>query len=498
MGFRAPIKEIGRVLQPFTVVPSGIDEQVCSGVVTDSREVKEGSLFVARKGESLDGHEFIEKAFLAGARACLVSDEWLNANCCIAKAQCKKVFPGRALIGVEDTTVALGKLASYWREQLKVPTIVLTGSNGKTSTKEMLRTILARLVGHGTANLKSFNNHVGLPQTILEADENSKWLLLEAGMNHSGELDYLGSVAKPDVAAVLNVGLAHLGFFSSVEEIADAKCELLAHVRTSGKVVLCKDDAELQRAFKRLCEAGFVSPAVVTFGFSDQADYYAADWENLGFGGSKFFVNHNGKRYASSIVHLGKHNICNAVAAVAISRAAFQDLDVADICATLSECRRAPMRLEVIEAAGVRVINDAYNANPVSMGKALEVAASMINGSSDRRNSFGVILGDMLELGERAESFHRELGKQAARLGAEKLVAFGNFAEVVVEAARGEGLDNSAVAKSQLEAAQLFLHNMPANIGVVLVKGSRGMALEKCVTKLVGELNAISSSVSAA
>ncbi|GAG86401.1 unnamed protein product, partial [marine sediment metagenome] len=192
-----------------------------TAVCTDNREAVKNSIFFARTGEQTDGHRFIEAAVSSGATACIVSDSW--ANSADAKTLINKM-PDTVFLAVKDTTIAFGDLARWWRQQLNVPVIAITGSNGKTTTKEMVRHALEQLVGAGTANEKSFNNHVGLPATILKASRSDKWLLLEAGMNHAGELRYLASIAKPSVAAVLNVGPVHLEYFSSLSVIADAKC----------------------------------------------------------------------------------------------------------------------------------------------------------------------------------------------------------------------------------------------------------------------------------
>lgn len=449
----------------------------CRDTTTDSREVKPAMLFVARRGETADGHSFIGRALESGAAACLVAKQWVSSA--EARPFLADVSAPSAFIAVDDPTVAFGQLAHHWRMQLDLPTAAITGSNGKTTTKEITRSLLERLVGPGTANIKSFNNNIGLPQTILRAGRESKWLLLEAGMNHPGELDALGAIAAPDVAAVLNVGPAHIGFFRTLDRIADAKCELLAHVRK--RAVICADDPELVKAVARLEERLHRALPQTTFAVERAADITAEAVEDRGLEGLRFVLHHKQQKAPTAIPHVGRHNVYNALAGAAVVCELFPDLKLVEIAAALADVERPPMRLEILPFRFGTIINDAYNANPGSMRAAVITASNLGGGEG-----FAAIIGDMLELGDLSEQLHHELGANLGASGAVAVVAVGTYAPVVVQAAVAAGVGEALVAKTAEEAAQIYL-GFAAKPRVLLVKGSRGMALERAVQALLDQ-----------
>ncbi len=480
MAFHGKVFEIADILALGQVSTLGARERDFSGVTTDSREVLSGGIFIARKGEQGDGHDYVEAALKKGASLCIVEESWLaNHGQDWLQTLTREGVPGPVnLLGVKDPTLSLGKLASYWRAKLGLPTIAITGSNGKTSTRQMAQSVLTALIGEGTASEKSFNNHVGLPQTILNADARSKWLLLEAGMNHAGELSYLGEIARPDTAVVLNIGPAHIGYFGSLANIADAKCELLAKLNADGTAVSCQDDAELRAGIERLEKSLKKKLKQVTFGIETEADFVAHDIQIPKSGGSVFTVNFRKEVVKTEIPHLGRHNIYNALAATAIVKTQFPELSLRDICAALTSAPQPPMRMELLTIGPLKILNDCYNANPASVKSALLTASELAAGEG-----FGAILGDMLELGVQSSEFHREIGLAAARLGAKIIIAIGEYAPETIKGAYEGGLKNGIVAEDPERAVRAF-NNCDKVPGLLLVKGSRGMKLER-VTELL-------------
>lgn len=447
-----------------------INEGLIEGVCTDSREVKPGMLFVARKGEDSDGHQYLEQAFASGASACVVANDWSETN--------QKDYPG-VLLCVDSPTESFQTLAKNWRGRFQFPVIAITGSNGKTTTKEILKTVLHESVGKGSANIKSYNNHVGLPQTILDADLNQNWLVLEAGMSAKGELSQLTAIANPDIAIALNVGPAHLEFFETLADIADAKCEIFSHLRGDAKAIIGCDDAELVAAYQRSLPQTGEARKTVTFGLSAEAHFRATNISLVGEQGASFDVCSEEEVVSANLPLFGKHNVLNALAAVAAAKSAFPELKLEVICKALKLAIGPPMRLEPIRVSGVTILNDTYNANPVSMKSGVETAAEL---AGDGR--FGLIIGDMLDIGPNHQKMHREIGELAGSLGAEIVIALGDNASNVIEGAKGSGVSEVVIASSATQAVDEFLSRGGGALDVVLVKASRDMKLERVVEEL--------------
>lgn len=484
MPFHATIEEIAHVLQAEVLASNADSLRQCQGVTVDSREVSPGNLFFACRGESSDGHLFLVDSLVRGSAACVIEKSW-------AQSQYQNFLQGLpttrsfCFLVVPDTTQALGKLAAYWRKKQKMPVVAVTGSNGKTTTKEMIGSLLSKVIGRGVLSQKSFNNHVGLPLTLLQSSAEDRWIVLEAGMNHPGELDYLGAIATPDVGVILNVGLAHLEFFQTIERIADAKCELLEHLSPSATAVVCGDDKNLIEGTRRLETRMKRSLHYSTFGFSPALDFYATHLSALGIRGIKFTLHHHADTILASIPHLGHHNVSNALAAFATVKSAFPETKIGDYVSALAQSKQPSMRFEIIEFPGLFLINDTYNANPVSMAASLETAATLTNGKD-----LIVILGDMLELGARSKELHAEIGRKVVSVHATKLIAVGNFADEVVNAAQKSGLQDAHATSDIMEVVDLALKELDSRVGVILVKGSRGMALERVVEMLQEALTA--------
>ncbi len=428
-----------------------------AGVTTDSRRVRAGELFVALRGERFDGHDHVLSAARAGASGALV-ERYVAGG------------PGQLVVG--DSRGALGDLARLWRRRFEVPVIGITGSNGKTTVKEMLTGIL-RARGPVLATEGNLNNDIGLPLTVCRLSDAHRAAVLEMGANHAGEIAYLAGVALPAVGVVTNAGAAHLEGFGSPEGVARAKGELFQSLPDDGCAVINADDrfAPLWREMARGCRR-------LEFGFGAGAAVRACDREAGELDGDRL-----GTRFrlvtpaGEAPVALplpGAHNVMNALAAGAAAHAL--GLDPETIRAGLEVVRPVSARLQVLRAAGgARVIDDTYNANPSSLQAGLEVLRSM-------HGRHWLVLGDMAELGQDAVLLHRQAGDQARAAGVERLYTLGALAgEACVAFGReGERFESPDLLVTALRGAL-------AEDVSVLVKGSRTMRMERVVAALCGD-----------
>jgi UDP-N-acetylmuramoyl-tripeptide--D-alanyl-D-alanine ligase len=433
------------------------------GVSTDTRALSDGALFVALRGERFDGHDHLTDAFRGGAWGALVAADALERSRLRSLAA---AFPGRALIAVADTERALGDLARCRREALAPRVVGITGSNGKSTTKEMAAAILAeRWCVH--RNRGNFNNLIGLPLTVLELEERHEVAVLEMGMNRRGEIRRLTEIALPDVGVVTNVGPVHLEHLGTLDDVIAAKAELLEGLGPAGTAVINDDDPATE-----VLRASLQGPAV-TFGLGAGADYRA---EGMRFGpaDTSFSLHSPAGAVEVTIPFPGEHNVRNALAAAAA--AAVLGIGSEEIREGLRKARPLDMRFtELRFRGGIRVINDAYNANPVSMRAALDSLGLIEEGP--RR---AAVLGDMLELGGHAEEAHRDLGRSAGRAGLDLIVAVGEFAPLVAQGARESGARGQCVetAADSREAAEILRVWLRPG-ALVLLKGSRGVGLER-------------------
>ena len=441
------------------------DAQVMiKGASTDSRTISEGCLYVPLAGERVDGHDFAAQALAAGAGAVL----WQRG---------KGTPPEGPAILVEDTLQALQTLASAYLKECGTKVVGITGSNGKTTVKDMVTALLGtRFRVHKTQG--NFNSHVGLPLTVLSMPEDTEIAVLEMGMSGRHEIELLSSIANPDVAVITNIGEAHLLQLGSREEIARAKLEIISGMKPGGVLIFHGDEPLLHRV---LAEDGTKKPEglqTVTFGNSEQNDDYPTGIMFHGKG--IIFTSHLHSGEGFSLPLLGRHNVINALSAMAVARC-FSITDE-QIREGLAELKLTSMRIECIETAhGVTVLNDAYNASPVSVKAALDVLADM-KGCSRRI----AVLGDMLELGPDEQEFHSEIGRCVTDRHADILFTYGPLSLHMAEAAKAN-LPSSQVKaytdKQQL--IQALLEEVSPN-DVVLVKASRGMKLEEIVDALKG------------
>lgn len=432
-----------------TPSPAGIRGTV-SGISTDSRTIERGDLFIPLRGKNFDGHDFLIQAVRQGATACL-SEE---------------VIAGLpvSVIRVADTLHALGDLAAFVRRGFAGPVAAITGSSGKTTTKEMLAAILA-LTGPGLRTEGNLNNLVGLPQTLFRLDPSHRWAVLEMGMSTRGEIARLAEIAAPQVGVITNVGPAHLETLHGLEGVARAKGELFAALPVDGTAVINADD----RRVSTLPVANGVRR--LSFGLSPAAEVRAERVQTAADGISFHLVLPGGS-YPVRLAVLGRHQVSNALAAAAAATALA--IPGETIVRGLAEFRSGEGRMAAMTLSeGVLLLDDTYNANPLSVKAALAVLDEI--GGRGRRIA---VLGDMLELGPEAAAWHREVGREAA-CRADYLLVMGDLAGEVAAGAREGGLLPERIhqVSTHGQAVDLLLRMLlPGDR--VLVKGSRGMKME--------------------
>ena len=464
---RATIETIAEVTRGEVL--AGSPETVVGGLSIDSRACSPGALFVAMPGEHVDGHTFLVPALECGARALLVTRDRGD----IAPALKMAEGLGAPIVRVADTVVALGAIAAWHRNRLTCPVVGITGSTGKTTTKDMLTSVLSQAF-RVVATEGNRNNEIGVPLTILAADLGTEVLVVEMGMRGSGQIAALCEIARPTMGLVTNVGVSHIEIMRDETSVADAKGELIAALPADGTAFLNGDDA-----FSGRIAASSRAP-VVRYGLSDSCDVRAESIALDEESRASFDVVWNDTRCPVALSVPGRHNVYNAIAAAAVAVTLGVSCD--QLADGLSGARLSSMRMQVFETAtGVTVINDAYNANPVSMRAAVETLAGMQ--ASGRRIA---VLGDMAELGSLSELAHFQLGECVARSGVEVLVTAGPRASRIAEGARAAGMARENVRQcATVEEASEVLDDVLAAGDIALVKASRVMGLEGVVEGIV-------------
>ena len=426
-------------------------------ISTDSRTLKRGELFVALRGENFDGHNFVESVAKAGAAGVIVDSNW--------KGKVPKNF---ALIRAEDTLQAYQNLAANYRKSLLLKVVAITGSNGKTSTKDFAAAVLAHRF-RITKTQGNFNNHVGLPRTMLEATSRDEVAVWEIGMNHPGEVAALAKLAGPDVAIITNIGVAHIEFMGSREAIAAEKGALVDAVDSQGTVILNADDPFTKgiaaRARAKVILAGTTGGTIRASEMTQSAN------------GTDFTILEGAHRCRAQLPVPGLHMVQNALLAVAAGRVF--GLSLEDCAAGLATAPLTKARLQIKEIHGVQFIDDSYNANPDSMKAALRTLVEL-----DAYGKRIAVLGEMGELGAESESGHREVGEAAAALGIDQLVTIGDIGAIIAQAAHNAGLEKIASTGSTNEAAEL-LGEIAEPGDLVLVKGSRSARTERVIEQFI-------------
>jgi len=427
-----------------------------TGVSTDSRSIGRGELFVALRGERYDGHAFVAAVARSGAAAAMV-DAGFDAT-------------GAALplIVVDDTRLALGRLAQHWRAQFSPVLIGIAGSNGKTTTKEMIASILRAAAGdeHVLATAGNLNNEIGLPLTLLRMREAHRWCAIELGMNHKGEIAYLAQIARPTVSVVTNAQREHLEFMGSVAEVAEENAAVFRALQEEGVAVVNADD-EHADTFRKAASGCHVVDFALNRGATVTGRY------QLRHLSSSVRIACPAGEIEATLAIPGLHNVMNALAAAASAYAAGIGLD--PIGAGLSAFRPYAGRLQVRKTPeGMTVIDDSYNANPDSVRAAIDVLAAAPGRTV-------LVLGDMGEVGDEGPDFHSEVGRYARERGIGRVLALGESTAHTV-AAFGEGARHFAT----LDDLAAALERVRGEGATVLVKGSRFMRMERVVAALTG------------
>ncbi|HEY7291273.1 MAG TPA: UDP-N-acetylmuramoyl-tripeptide--D-alanyl-D-alanine ligase [Vicinamibacterales bacterium] len=448
---------------------AGNDGRTFDGVSIDTRTLKSDDLFVAIKGERFDGAEFAAAALERGAGGAIVPRGW-SAGAGVAAAEVAE--RGSVIVEVDDTTLALQALAHAVRRDSGTKVVAITGSAGKTTTKEIAAELLAaryRVI----RNRGNFNNHIGLPLSLIDLRARPEAAVVELGMNHSGEISTLVRIAEPDVRVWTNVGEAHLGFFASVDAIADAKAEILEDADAATVLVANADDARIVARIARF------SGRTVTFGIDRAADVRATTVIDRGIEGTVAEVTTPHGRAELNVPLVGRANLSNVLAATAVALEFDVPLDtVAERVARLAP---APHRGEVVRLGnGATVIDDSYNANPTATKRALEVLSK----AAGRRRI--AVIGEMLELGEQSIGLHEDVGREVANQRIDLLFAVGGRpARALAESAVHAGMRSNAVQYVETsDAAASALLGLVQDGDVILVKGSRGIRTDRVVERL--------------
>lgn len=419
-------------------------------ISTDTRTISEGSLFIALKGANFDGHDFAAQAMELGAVAVVTDRPVAGARCLI----------------VDSTAQALLDAASYYRSKFDIPLVGITGSVGKTTTKEMIYSVLSR----SFKTLKTeanYNNEVGMPKTLLGLDSSHQAAVIEMGMNHKGEISRMSTSCKPTVCVITNIGVSHIENLGSQEGILGAKLEILDGAAADAPLILCRDDRMLSKA------EIYGGRRVWYYSVSKKdCDVYASDIA-ADSKGISFTIHYNREKLSARINCLGEHNIRNALAAFCVGAAVGMENE--DIIAGIADFKPEGMRQNIITDKGRTYILDCYNAAPDSMKASLSILSQV--SVSGRRIA---VLGDMLELGKGAAKYHRTVGEYVKASKADMMLCFGKNSAYYIEGACDKGFDRENTA--HFESREELAEYLKANLGegdAVLFKGSRGMKLEE-------------------
>jgi UDP-N-acetylmuramoyl-tripeptide--D-alanyl-D-alanine ligase len=457
------IKEIVGALGGSQV--SGSPDRVVQGLSTDSRTMVPGHVFLALRGERFDGHDFLAEALGAGAEGVIV-----EAGRPMGEGVADRTV---AVITVPSTLKALGDLASWWREQWGGRLIAITGSNGKSTTKEMAAAIVS-LKAKTMKSPSNFNNLIGLPLSILGLEPHHELAVLEMGMNVVGEIARLTQIARPDIGVITNVASAHLEGLRDLAGVAAAKGELLREMPTRSTAILNGDNG-LTRGL-----ASAFAGETITFGLGAENRVRAEDIRRVGNAAQSFAIRIDGERIPATIHLPGVHNVLNALAGAAIARCVSLPGEL--IARGLEDFRPLKGRFQIGElAGGIRIIDDTYNSNPSSLGAALKTIEDL------REKGQGLVigLGEMLELGVDAAQYHFDAGKRIAAMGARFLVVLGEHGRQVIEGARKEGMVPAQTFHASDHGEMIDAIKAHAMRGdIVFLKGSRRVGLDKVVDGL--------------
>ncbi len=434
-----------------------------SGVSIDSREIKSKEIFIALEGENSDGHNYIRNVFEKKVALAIVNESWYIKNI--------NNFKEESFAVVENTTLALGELAREYKKNFTIPVFCIGGSNGKTSTKDLAGNVLSQKYNV----LKSegnFNNHIGLPLTLLKLNKNHNFCLLEAGSNHFDELKYLCDIAEPDFGLVTNIGREHLEFFKNLDGVAKEEFSLYEYLlkEKDGTCLINLDDAYVRKYSNKV-----KSQNLFSYSYNYDSDVkgkftgYTNNFE------PEIEISYNKKRFKTKIATFGKHSIYNGIAAASIGL--FFGLSVKQIKDGLSKFNSASSKRMEVSRKNIIVVNDAYNSNPDSVSLGLETIKEYKS-----KNQKHIVLADMLEMGKSAEKVHSDIGKLVKKMKFENLYTYGRDSYHIFKNAKG--IKNNFYFKTKDELSD-FLKLVVKKGDIVYVKGSRGMQMEDVVNSLL-------------
>ena len=468
--------QVSQAIGVFHSILAG-GESVISGICTDSRLAKPGHLFFCLQGENFDGHDFIQQAIHSGAVAVVVAASSVNPELLTSTYSNVCFFP------VVDTLRALGDLAGWWLKQLDPKVIAVTGSNGKTTTREMVSSVLSRK-WEVHCNRDNLNNLIGVPLTIFEVKAHHQIVVLEMGMNCSGEIARLAEISRPHGVVLTNVAAAHLEGLGSFDEVVRAKSEIFSGLRDEGYIIYNADDHRLAELVSRAVEHNQTWDVVsVSLDVGNDSELRADDIVSVADG--MYFVLKTDSQVQSVALPLwGRHNVMNALLAATVAWR--EGLSLEDISHGLSNVSLPAGRLSAhVLASGRIVIDDSYNANPASMEASLHTLNEMCAGCYRV-----AILGDMFELGEDSERFHAQVGTAVSRIQPDLLITYGSRSQVLARSSIAGGMPETAVISFVPGEEDDLLHALHERLvaaHVILVKGSRGMGMEKLVERLLAE-----------
>lgn len=441
------------------------EKEYIDGVRQDSRECRDGDLFVAVKGENLDGHNYIGKAVENGCSAVMISDE-NSADQVLMKGNASVII-------VDDTVRALGDLAAYYLETLNVIKIAVTGSVGKTSVRDMIYYVASEKYTCGR-NIRNYNNLIGLPLSVFLFDSDTEAVVLEMGMDRFGEIDRLAEIVKPDIAVITNIGMSHIENLGSRQGIFQAKMEIAEHIgnsqKTEGVLIFVEDGEFLTK------ENTAGSYSQISIGQNRKSDYIISSVDDFGIEGIQFTLEHDNERHRIRVPVPGMHNAVNSSIAVAVGN--LLGITVEEAECGLKKVQLTGSRLKLMHGRNIRIIDDTYNASPDSMKSALKVLSS--SECSGRKIA---VLGDMYELGDESPKQHFGVGEFAAMQDIDILVAVGKNASEIAEGASGSSL-SVIYHEEKNEFIEELSHVIKAG-DLILVKGSRGMKMEQIVEELM-------------
>lgn len=451
------LQQVTKMIKTENNIEKWQDNRI-KGVCIDTRKLMPGNLFVPFKGESFDGHQFVEKAIEQGAVAALWQKDVPNPPLHLP------------ILVVENTLIALQELARSYRDQLNVKVVGITGSNGKTTTKDMTANLLS-LQYKVQKTEGNYNNHIGLPLTILSLEEDTEIAVLEMGMSSRGEIEFLSKLARPNVAIITNIGEAHLLDLGSREAIAEAKLEIITGLQENGVIIYHGDEMLLQEKM-----ADFKGSAQIqTFGKNPDHTLYPTQIRSMD-SGSIFKVNGTDEEFILPI--LGTHNIFNALAAMLAAR--YFQIPFKKMNDGFNNLKLTSMRMELVQGRkGEKIINDAYNASPTSMRAAVELVSSLEG--YERKI---VVLGDMLELGPNEMEFHYEIGQTLNPDQILYVFTYGQLGEYIANGAKTVFAKDRVFSFQDKQALAIKLSEYVNEQTIVLVKASRGMKLEEVVSAL--------------